>query len=55
MYKLKEPSDSVAALKNEGFALDGVLPTKESDDHVYGDIEVEDFNKLFKNDDFIRK
>lgn len=66
LYKLKKPAQEVENLENKGYLLDGILTgdfkdeatgqvvtiTKENEP-IYGDLEVDDFNKLFRNEHLI--
>ena len=67
VYKLRKPAEDVSAVHNTGYPLEGILTGKytdpvtnveskemcDEDEQNYGDIEVEDFNKLFRNPDLI--
>ena len=67
LYKLKKPEEYVTEINSKGLPLDGILTgtyvnpqTNEEEyaitdenEHIYGDIEVDDFNKLFRNADLI--
>ena len=66
LYKLKKPEESVTSLQDKGYLLDGVLTgsyrdartglevtINDEDEPIYGDIEVDDFNKLFRNQHLI--
>lgn len=67
LYKLgKQPKD-VENLTDKGYLLDGVLKGDYKDDltgqvktvteenePIYGDLEVDDFNKLFRNENLIK-
>ena len=70
MYKREKPPSDVENLQAKGFPLDGILKGRytdaatgeqieideeEDEEPIYGDIEVDDFNKLFRNQNLIRE
>lgn len=68
LYKLKKPAQEVENLENKGYLLDGVLAgdykdeatgqmmtMTEENEPIYGDLEVDDFNKLFRNEHLIKQ
>lgn len=69
MYKRRKPENWVESLTSKGFKIDGILRGKyvdpatnevtceitDENDELYGDIEVNDFNKLFRNADLIEE
>ena len=69
LYKKHRFEDDVQNLQNKGLQLEGVLSgvytdplsKKESEkitdenEIIYGDIEIDDFNKLFRNPDLIEE
>ena len=67
LYKLDKPSDAVEKLEDKSYAREGVLKglykdeakneiinMDDQDEPIYGDIEIDDFNKLFRNPNVIR-
>lgn len=48
LYKLNEPLRDLQDLKKESFWVDNIY-----DPEIYEDMEVNDFNVLFRNEDFI--
>ena len=57
MYKREKPPHEVENLQAKGYQLDGILKgfENEEDEPIYGDIEVDDFNKLFRNQNLIKE
>ena len=70
MYKREKPPGDVENLQAKGFPLDGILKGhytdaatgeqieiggEEDEEPIYGDIEVDDFNMLFRNQNLIRE
>ena len=68
LYKREKPDTDVEKLQDKGYLLKGVLQgsytdektgeeveINEIDEPIYGDIEVEDFNKLFRNQNLIKE
>ena len=68
MYKLQKPPGDVEKLQDKGYLLEGVLTGQfrdvttgevktiiDEDEPIYGDIEVDDFNKLFRNEHLIKE
>ena len=67
LYKLEKPAQpDVERLKDKGFPLEGILKGMYVDERtgeeihidgekepIYGDIEIDDFNKLFRNQHLI--
>ena len=67
LYKLDKPEKDVEKLTDKSYAIDGILKGQVRDVHdrvvldldgddepIYGDIEIDDFNKLFRNQNLIR-
>ena len=50
LYKLSEPQQAVQDLKKEHFWTEGIY-----DPQIYEDIEVNDFNTVWRNDEIINK
>lgn len=48
LYKLNEPLRDLQDLKKESFWVENIY-----DPEIYEDMEVNDFNVLFRNEDFI--
>lgn len=56
MYRRGKPENDVETLKAKGYQLEGILAyEQEEDEPIYGDIEVDDFNKLFRNQNLINE
>lgn len=71
MYKLEKPEGDVEKLHDKGYTLEGILKgtykdaktgevvdlvdEAEENEPIYGDIEVDDFNKLFRNQNLINQ
>ena len=69
MYKREKPASDVQKLADKGYLLDGILKgdiidektglvtgtIDDSNEPIYGDIEVDDFNKLFRNQQLIQE
>ena len=61
LYKLDKPEKDVEKLQDKSYAIDGILRGQVrdaqgreidldgNDEPIYGDIEIDDFNKLFRN------
>ena len=68
LYKLEKPANEVDKLKDRCYPIEGilqgqvhdektgqvVLDLNGEDEPLFGDIEIDDFNKLFRNQHFIR-
>ena len=67
LYKLDKPEKDVEKLQDKSYAIDGILRGQVrdaqdrvildldgNDEPIYGDIEIDDFNKLFRNQHLIR-
>mmetsp|Transcript_39539 Transcript_39539/g.51786 ORF Transcript_39539/g.51786 Transcript_39539/m.51786 type:complete len:166 (-) Transcript_39539:599-1096(-) len=67
LYKLSKPDDAVEKLTDKSYALEGILRGQvrdsrgnvlvdldDDEEPIYGDIEIDDFNKLFRNQNLIR-
>jgi hypothetical protein len=48
LYKLNEPLRDLQDLKKESFWVENIY-----DPEIYEDMEINDFNVLFRNEDFI--
>ena len=68
LYKREKAETDVEKLKEKGYLLEGILKgaytdektgeevqIEEVDEPIYGDIEVDDFNKLFRNQNLIKE
>ena len=67
LYKLDKQPNDVEKLQDKGFLLDGILKGEyldektgktvqivDEEEPIYGDLEVDDFNKLFRNKNLIK-
>ena len=68
LYKREKPTNDCTKLTDKGYLLEGILKGDIYDDNgnvvgtiddanepIYGDIEVDDFNKLFRNPQLIKE
>ena len=68
LYKLQKPPSDVEKLQDKGYLLEGILTGQfkdvstgeirtilDEDEPIYGDIEVSDFNQLFRNEHLIKE